>query len=104
MVGVGVLLSLNGCATEAGGGFGSSLTPARYTQLSEDQCAGVPADERELGVLAYRGEIAGAQRLKEEYAVGKMKLTRDRGVRIGLRAEPGMSGPAACGDLPRRTG
>lgn len=46
-----------------------------------------------MGVLAYRDEISGAQPLKEEYQVGKMKLTHDRGVQLVIRAQASMSVP-----------
>jgi hypothetical protein len=96
MIGValGVLLGGSGCATEAGNNaFSQALTPVQYAQISDDQCNGVPANERELGVFAYREAIANAQPLKEEYSVGKTKLTRDRGVQIAIRAQPAMTAP-----------
>jgi hypothetical protein len=91
--GVAAVLAGNGCATEAVGAFSPSLTPAQYAQISEDQCMGVPNKERELGVLAYRDAIAGARPLKEEYLVGKTKMTHDRGIEIALRAQPAMTAP-----------
>jgi hypothetical protein len=91
--GVAVLLAANGCATEAPSAFTPALTPAQYAQISEDQCTGVPAKERELGVLAYRDAIANAQPLKVEYTVGKTKLTRVQGVQLAMRAEPSMTAP-----------
>jgi hypothetical protein len=118
MVGVGLaaLFAVNGCATEAPNAFAASLTPVQYAQISEDQCTGVPANERELGVLAYKDAIANAQPLKEEYTVGKTKMTRDRGVQLAIRAQPSMTAPwlervAAChvalvraGQLPANPG
>jgi hypothetical protein len=91
--GVAAVLAANGCATEAVGAFSPSLTPVQYAQISEDQCTGVPNNERELGVLAYKDAIAGARPLKEEYLVGKTKMTRDRGIEIALRAQPAMTAP-----------
>jgi hypothetical protein len=91
--GIAALLAANGCATETGGAFSPSLTPAQYAQISADQCTGVPAKERELGVLAYRDAISNAQPLKEDFAVGKAKFTHDRGVQIAVRAEPAISAP-----------
>jgi hypothetical protein len=82
-----------GCATESTGVLTASMTPEQYAQLSEQQCTGVPAKEQEQGILAYRDSIAGAQTLKESYQVGKMKLTRDSGVQIGVRAQPNLTGP-----------
>jgi hypothetical protein len=92
-IGLAALFATNGCATEAPTAFSPALTPVQYAQISEDQCTGVPAGERELGVLAYRDAIANAQPLKEEYAVGKMKMTRDRGVQLAIRAQPSMTAP-----------
>ncbi len=82
-----------GCATEQTGVLTASMTPDQYAQLSEQQCTGVPAKEQEQGILAYRDAIAGAQTLKDPYQVGKMKLTRDSGVQIGIRAQPNLTGP-----------
>jgi hypothetical protein len=95
LVGAGfaALLAANGCATEAPSAFNPSLTPVQYAQISQDQCTGVPAKERELGVLAYRDAVANVQPLKEEYTVGKTKLTHDRGVKIAIRAQPSMTAP-----------
>jgi hypothetical protein len=82
-----------GCATESTGVLTASMTPEQYAQLSDQQCNGVPAKEQEQGILAYRDAISGAQTLKDPYQVGKMKLTRDSGVQIGVRAEPNLTGP-----------
>jgi hypothetical protein len=82
-----------GCATESTGVLTASMTPEQYAQLSEQQCNGVPPKEQEQGVLAYRDAISGAQPLKDPYQVGKMNLTRDSGVQIGVRAQPNLTGP-----------
>ena len=86
-------LLATGCATESNGVLTGSMTPEQYAQLSEEQCTGVPAKEQEQGILAYRDAIAGAQPLKDPYQVGKVKLTRDAGVQIGVRAQPNLTGP-----------
>lgn len=88
-----VALLATGCATESAGMLTASMTPEQYAQVSEQQCTGVPAKEQEQGILAYRDAIAGAQPLKESYQVGKMKLTRESGVQIGVRAQPNLTGP-----------
>ena len=96
VAGVGLAAALAaapGCATAAPGPLSASLTPAQYAQLSEEECTGVPAKEQEMGVLAYRDAVSTAQPLKEEYQVGKTKLTRDRGVQLTVRAEPSVSRP-----------
>jgi hypothetical protein len=86
-------LLATGCATESNGVLTASMTPEQYAQISEEQCTGVPAKEQEQGILAYRDAIAGAQPLKDPYQVGKMKLTRDAGVQIGVRAQPNLTAP-----------
>lgn len=93
MTGVGgaLVLTLNGCAT--GGASMGSMTPAQASQVADEDCIGVPAKERELGILAYRDAVRGAESLKESEQVGKMKFAKDRGVVIALRAQPGMSAP-----------
>jgi hypothetical protein len=95
-VGIGVLAfaTLSGCATDnASGPLSASLTPSEYARIADSQCTGLPTKEQQLGVLAYRDSIAGAQVLKEEYQVGKVKFTHDRGVQLALRAQPSMSVP-----------
>jgi hypothetical protein len=95
-VGMGVVafVTMSGCATEsAGGSLSASLSPPEYAQIAEAQCTGLPTKEQQLGLLAYRDSIAGTQPLKEEYTVGKMKLTHARGVQLAIRAQPSMSVP-----------
>jgi hypothetical protein len=95
-VGMGLLAfaTMSGCATNnAAGPLSASLSAPEYARIAETQCAGLPTKEQQLGVLAYRDSIAGAQPLKEEYSVGKMKLTHDRGVQLAIRAQPSMSVP-----------
>lgn len=96
LVGSGLvaLVTMGGCATQtAADPLAASLTPQQYAQVSETQCAGIPTKEQQLGVLAYREAIASTQPLKEEFQVGKTKLTRDRGVQLTIRAQPELSGP-----------
>jgi hypothetical protein len=81
----------SGCATGAEGSPTGAMTPAQAAQVADAQCVGIPAKEQELGILAYRDAIAGAQPLKVAEQVGKVKFTHDRGVSIALRAQPGMS-------------
>lgn len=95
MTGLGGTLvsSASGCATTAGGSSPTAMTPAQAAQLADEECIGIPAKERDLGLLAYRDAIGGARPLKERTRVGKMELTRDRGVVIAVRAQPGMTAP-----------
>jgi hypothetical protein len=88
-----VALLAAGCATESTGMLTASMTPEQYAQLADQQCTGIPAKEQEQGILAYRDAISGAQPLKEPYQVGKVKLTRDSGVQIGVRAQPNLTVP-----------
>jgi hypothetical protein len=69
------------------------MTPAQAAQIADQECAGIPAKERELGILAYRDSIGGVRPLKEKTRVGKWETTHDRGVEIAVRAQPGMSAP-----------
>lgn len=92
MTGVGALLTSTGCAT-TGGDSSAGMSPARAAQLAEDDCSGIPAKERELGILAYRDAMSASQPLKESEQVGKTKIYRNRGVVFGVRAQPGMTAP-----------
>jgi hypothetical protein len=100
MTGVGAMLTSTGCATTEGDSAGA-ISPARAAQLAEDDCSGIPAKEREQGILAYREAMSAAQPLKESQLVGKTKIFHTRGVVFAVRAEPGMTAPwlervAAC--------
>ena len=81
-----------GCATDAAGTARDYSTVAG-ADVRENDCVGVPARERNLGILAYRDAIAGARSLKESTRVGKTEVSHDRGVAIAVRAQPGMSAP-----------
>ena len=94
VMGVLAFAALSGCATDnAAGPLSASLSPPEYARVAEAQCTGLPTKEQQLGVLAYRDSIASTQALKEEYSVGKMKFTHDRGVQLAIRAQPSMSVP-----------
>jgi hypothetical protein len=96
LVGMGLVAfaAMSGCATDnAAGPLSASLSSPEYARIAEAQCTGLPTKEQQMGVLAYRDSIAGTQTLKEEYSVGKMKLTHDRGVQLAIRAQPSMSVP-----------
>jgi hypothetical protein len=91
MVGVGGLFMsmAGGCATTDS----TTTTAAQTAQFADQACLGVPAKERELGLLAYRDALGGAEKLQETEQVGKVKIARDRGVDIAVRAQPGMTAP-----------
>jgi len=60
---------------------------------AEDICAGVPANERAMGLLAYRDNIVGVAPLNEYRFAGKVKYGHTEGVVIKLRATPDISVP-----------
>jgi hypothetical protein len=94
MTGIGALVTAaGGCATVPGGSTGAAMTPAQAAQVADQECAGIPAKERELGIMAYRDSIGGVRPLKEKTRVGKWEYSHDRGVEIAVRAQPGMSAP-----------
>lgn len=92
-IGGGLALTVGACATTAGGASVATMTPAEAAQVADEQCAGVPSKERELGILAYRDALGGVQPLKESTQVGKVKFLHNRGVVIAVRAQPGMTAP-----------
>ena len=94
LTGIGALVSTTaGCASVAGSSTGTAMTPAQAAQVADNECSGIPAKERELGILAYRDAIGGARPLKETTQVGKVQFSHERGVVIAVRAQPGMSAP-----------
>ena len=92
VVAVALAATNGGCATDAAGTVGDRLTAAG-ADVREDDCVGIPARERDLGILAYRDAIAGARSLNESTRVGKTEVSHLRGVAIAVRAQPGMSAP-----------
>lgn len=101
MVGFGAVLASTGFGCAMTEGSPAVMTPAEAEQVASEECVGVPATERDQGLLAYRDSIVGTRPLKEDVQIGKAKFTHDRGVLISLRAQPGMSAPwlgrvAAC--------
>jgi hypothetical protein len=60
---------------------------------ADDVCAGVPAKERNLGLLAWRNDIVSVTPLNELRFAGKAKYSQTEGVIIKLRATPGTSVP-----------
>jgi hypothetical protein len=87
-----------GSVSVFGGGAlaaGTSETPsaAQYAVIAENVCAGVPAREREMGLLAYRDAIVSVAPLKEDYFMGKARTSRTIGAFIELRATPSITKP-----------
>jgi hypothetical protein len=66
---------------------------AHYAGIADDLCVGVPAKERELGLLAYRENMVSVTPLNEYRFFGKAKYLQTEGVAIKLRATPGISVP-----------
>ena len=60
---------------------------------ADDICAGVPAKERAMGLLAFRENIVSVTPLNEFRFAGKAKYSHTEGVVIKLRATPGISIP-----------
>ncbi len=72
---------------------GTTPSAAQYAAIADDACVGVPAKEREMGLLAYRDGIVNVTPLQEDTFAGKIKATRTEGAVIALRAMPGISVP-----------
>ena len=68
-------------------------TKAQYAAIADDICAGVPAKERDMGLLAYRDAMVSVAPLRRDIFVGKVETTRTEGAIIGMRAMPGISVP-----------
>jgi hypothetical protein len=66
---------------------------AAVTYGAEDICAGVPAKERAMGLLAFRENIVSVTPLNEFRFAGKAKYSHTEGVVIKLRATPEISVP-----------
>jgi len=69
------------------------LSAVQYAAVADDICTGVPARERELGLLAFRDNIVSVAPLNEFHYAGKAKYLRTEGAVIKLRATPGISVP-----------
>ncbi|MGO9287951.1 MAG: LexA family protein, partial [Polyangia bacterium] len=65
---------------------GTTPSAAQYAAIADDACVGVPAKEREMGLLAYRDGIVNVTPLQEDTFAGKIKATRTEGAVIALRA------------------
>jgi hypothetical protein len=91
-LGLGIMAATTGCATTS-----ATSAPLAAAQGAEDvsgACAGVPSKERELGLLAYREAIGGSAPMHDRVQIGKsMIVDKDVGVRIAVRAQPGLTAP-----------
>jgi hypothetical protein len=65
---------------------------AHFAAIADDICTGMPAKERQMGLLAYREDIERVAPLLDEGPYGKIEGS-DRGAVVRLRATPGMSIP-----------
>jgi hypothetical protein len=92
-------------AATGGAGCATTPTPLAAAVGGEDAshaCQGVPAKERELGLMSYRDAIGGTAPLVERKVVGKaVMVPQEIGVQIAVRAQPGLTAPwlervAAC--------
>jgi hypothetical protein len=86
-------LGSESCAATFASGMDGTSTAAQHAAIGDDICAGVPAKEREMGLLAFRDGIVSVAPLREESFVGKSKISHTEGAIIGLRAAPGISVP-----------
>lgn len=88
------LLAVASCATDGtASSFNPSPTAQEYARIADAQCTGLPAKEQQMGLFAYRDSIAATRPYKEEYQVGKTRLTHDRGVELAIRAQRSMTAP-----------
>ena len=93
LAGIGMLVAMGaaGCATT---GSAPALAAAQGTEGTDQVCSGIPAKERELGLLSYRDAFGGTAPLTERVQIGKsVQVDRDTGVRIAVRAQPGLTAP-----------
>jgi hypothetical protein len=75
--------------TMAAAAYGETTASA----IADNICTGVPAREREMGLLAFRDNIVSVAPLNEFHFAGKAKYLRTEGAVIKLRATPGISVP-----------
>ena len=75
-------------------GVVSTLGATAFAEsVADDVCTGVPAKERNQGLLALREDIVSVAPLNEFRFAGKAKYSQTEGVVIKLRATPGTSAP-----------
>ena len=89
----GAACTLGGAAYGETGAVGGKTSEAQFAAIEDDICTGVPAKEREMGLLAFRDNIVSISPLNEFKFAGKAKYSHTEGVFIKLRATPGISVP-----------
>ena len=104
------------CGETTTAGTSGRSSAAQYAAIADDICVGVPAKEREMGLLAFRENIVSMAPLNEIRFAGKAKYSQTVGAAIKLRPTPGISVPwlervngchvalVAAGRLPGNTG
>jgi len=97
---VRTLIGIVGVATTCaigGAAYGETMPAGANGKQSAasapEICTGVPAKEREMGLLAFRANIVSVVPLNEFRSLGKAKYSRTEGVVIRLRATPEISVP-----------
>jgi hypothetical protein len=82
-----------GATCALGGVARGETSAAQWAAIADDICTGVPAKEREMGLLAYRDNIVSVTPLNEFRFAGKAKYSHTEGAIIRLRATPGLTVP-----------
>ena len=93
IVGTACFMTAAAHGETAASGTNGKPSAAHYAAVADDICTGVPARERELGLLAFRDNIVSVAPLNEFHYAGKAKYLRTEGAVIKLRATPGVSVP-----------
>jgi hypothetical protein len=94
VVGMGMtfVVGAGGCATT--GASTPMLAAAQGGEATDQVCEGIPTKERELGLLSYRDAFGGTAPLSERVQVSKgLNVDQETGVRIAIRAQPGLTAP-----------
>jgi hypothetical protein len=93
IVGAACTLAVAARGETTASGAGEKTSAMQYAAIADNICTGVPARERELGLLAFRDNIVSVAPLNEFHYAGKAKYLRTEGAVIKLRATPGISVP-----------
>jgi hypothetical protein len=88
----GACIIASGCAHANHGADGTTTSAAQYAAIANDLCMGMPAKERETGLLAYREDIERVVPLLADGPFGGEE-SNPVGAAIRLRATQGMSVP-----------
>jgi hypothetical protein len=84
--------AVTGCATS---GTSAGLASVQGGAADPTQaCAGVPAKERELGLMSYKDAIGGTAPMHDRVSLSKgVAVDQEVGVQIAVRAQQGLTGP-----------